>query len=112
MPSVSQRPWRQKMRRSLSPPPAHHLRAERRQRQQAANAQECRRSPHGTGHSHSGHILGIVLAGHGRIREVHACLRKLGNEDGQPDGVKRRASAQEKNERIIRYPDAKKAVAR
>ncbi len=76
------------MRGAVAVAPAHHLGGQGRQGQQAAQAQQGKRRPDGAGHGHGGHIFSAGLTGHGRVREVHAHLRKLGNKNGQADGVK------------------------
>jgi|GEM_PF-6094219 len=53
------------------------------QGEKASYGEKGGRLPDGTADCHSGHGFGAVMTGHDGVREIHADLGKLGDEDGQ-----------------------------
>ena len=53
---------------------AHQMGTHGRQGKQAADAQQGKRVPDGTGHRHGSHVRRAGLTGHGRVHKVHAHL--------------------------------------
>ena len=64
----------QQVRGARTLPAAHQMGAHGRQGKQAADAQQGKRVPDGTGHRHGSHVRRAGLTGHGRVYEVHAHL--------------------------------------
>ena len=68
---------------AVAPARAYELGAHAGQGEKASYGEKGGRLPDGTADCHSGHGFGAVMTGHDGVREIHADLGKLGDENGQ-----------------------------